>query len=268
MPAYSAVKVNLKNAIDASANIEVFGPSAETLTNVLVCSVKLSAATFFDNSEGIIEFFEPSGARGTVQAKMNQNEEKRLELLNAMALSLHDVLNGSIDASGAAPFNLYTASAKEHYTYSSFGELALAYAADDLFGHVAATAAITNDLDVVGGFNSGNSKNEPVDSAVTPSQSDQALAQRLCAALYATSDATATYIANTVLKQDAARARDQDNNELPPDTKQHLRFIANDVVYMSITLHDFSVTVGEGQQYTPENTEPFSVKYLLEITLV
>jgi hypothetical protein len=264
---YSPVTVNLKNEIDASANIEVFGPSAETLTNILVCSGTLDRRHFFDGSDGIIEFWEPSNARGTVEARMNSSVLKREQLLNAMASSLHYVLTSSIDASGAAPFSVYTAQNNAYWTYPSFGELALAYAADDLFGHVAATAAITNDVAVVDGFDSNASVSSPVSVAATPSQTDQALAQRLCAALYASSDVTATYIANTVLKQDAARARDQDNNEIAPDVKQHLRFVDGDVVYMSITLHDFSVDVGQGQQYTPVNTAPSSVKYYLKIRL-
>lgn len=265
---YSPVSVNLKNAIDASATIEVFGPSAEVLTNVVVCDISLNHLTLFeDASNGIIEFWEPSGARGTVEARMNADTNKRESLIQALVVSLQDVLTGSMDASGAAPFSSYTAQNSAYWTYSSFGELALAYAADDLFGHVAATAAITNDTEVVNGFNSNSSVATSVANPAAATQTDQALAQRLGAALYATDDATATYIANTVLKQDARRARDQDNNEVAPDVKQHLRFIAGDVVYMSITLNDFSVSVGNGQQYTPTNTNPSSVKYYLKITL-
>lgn len=262
---YSNVSVNLKNAIDASANINVFGPSAEVLTNLIVCKVDLSAATLFDSSNSIIEFWEPANARGTIVAKMNQNTDTRAKLLQAMVNSLHLTLTGQMDASGAAPFSSYTSQDSNYWNYSSFGELALAYSADGLFGHVAATAAISNDTEVINGFNSNASVPTSVVTAAPSSQSDQSLAQRLGAALYNTPDDVATYIANTVIDQDASRARNQDNNQVDPEVHQHLRFYAGDVVYMSITLKNFDVTVGAGQQYTP--TTPAEQKYYLKITL-
>jgi hypothetical protein len=262
-----AVAVNLRALIDSSASVAVFGPSAEVVNNVVWCNVNLDVSGLYsDPSNALIEFWEPSDARGTLKAQIatTRNAQAVAQLFSE---SLANVIKGSMDASAANPFQAYPGTA---YTqYASFGDLALAYAAEGMFGHPSATAAITNDVELVNGFNNDASKLTAVTSAAARSQADQALAQRLATALFASSEAVATAIAQVVLGQDASRATNADNSQLQVDLKAPLRFYPDDVVYVAIRLSSFSAVVGSGspltQNYTP--AVPPTQTYYLRIKL-
>jgi hypothetical protein len=266
---YSPVKVDLRAAIDASASVTVFGPSEETLMNVVWCDVALDVSGLYsDPSHSLIEFWEPSNARNTISARIAKDTRNARYVAQIFSESMARVIKGGMDASAANPFQAYPGPA---YTkYANFGELALSYAAEGMFGHPSATAAITNDQAIVDGFNNDASMNQPVTSAVIPIQSDQALAQRLAAALYDSSDNVATAIAQSVLGQDAVRMTNDDNSALQVDQKAALRFISGDVVYVAITLKNFVATIGGNspllQQLTAaEIATPRTEKYYLRI---
>jgi hypothetical protein len=262
-----AVAVNLRALIDSSASVAVFGPSAETISNVVWCGVNLDvSALYVDASHALFEFWEPSDARGTLKAQIASTRDAQA-VAQHFSVSLASVIAGAMDASAANPFQVYPGTA---YTqYASFGDLALAYAAEGMFGHPSATAAITNDVEIVNGFNNATSKDTAITSAAAHGQTDQSLAQRLAAALYASSEAVATAIAQVVLGQDASRATNEDNSTLQVDQKAALRFYANDVVYVAIRLSNFGAVVGSGspltQNFTP--SAPPAQTYYLRIKL-
>ena len=269
---YTAVKVDLRAAIDASAGVTVFGPSEETLYNVIWCTRNLDvSALYVDASNALLEFWEPSDTelRGTISARIasaNRNAEAHAQHFST---SLHYVLQGLLDASAANPFQTYPST---YQSYTTFGELALSYAAEGMFGHPSATAAITNDMVIANGFNSSSSVNTAVTGAAPALQTDQALAQRLAAKLYGSSAEVATAIAQSVLGQDAVRMSNDDNSALQVDRKAALRFIAGDVVYVAITLKNFVPTIGGVspglQQYAAgEINTPRMEKYYLRIVL-
>jgi hypothetical protein len=275
---YTAVKVDLRAAIDASAGVTVFGPSEETLYNVIWCDLPLDVLGLYsDPSNALIEFWEPStaGQRGTISARIAKDDiggtnRNARAVAQLFAESMANVIKGGMDASAANPFQSYSGPAYTKYT--SFGELALSYAAEGMFGHPSATAAITNDTALVTGFNNDAKKLTPVTELVLATNSDQALAQRLATALYGSSDAVATAIAQSVLGQDAVRMTNDDNSALQVDRKAALRFIAGDVVYVAITLKNFVPTIGGNspalQQLTiGEINTPREEKYYLRIRL-
>jgi hypothetical protein len=271
---YQTVKVDLRAAIDSSAGVSVFGPSAETLYNVVWCDVALDVSGLYsDPSNALIEFWEPSNARGTISARIAKEEAGETNR-NARAVaqlfseSMSNVIKGGMDASAANPFQAYPGTA---YTkYANFGELALSYAAEGMFGHPSATAAITNDQDIVDAFNNDARKLVPVTDIIKSTNSDQALAQRLAYALFnADNTTTVTAIARSVLAQDATRMTNDDNSTLQVDQKVALRFIPGDVVYVAITLKDFVPTVGGGNPGLQQLTinAPGQQKYYLRIRL-
>ena len=272
--AYSPVKVDLRAAIDASAGVTVFGPSEETLYNVVWCDLPLDVSGLYsDPSNALIEFWEPSNARETIRARIAKEEVGETNrnarwVAQLFAESMARVIKGGMDASAANPFQAYPGTA---YTqYENFGELALSYAAEGMFGHPSATAAITNDKTIVDGFNNDTKKSVPVtDPIVLSTNTDQALAQRLAYALFNSDDDVATAIATSVLGQDARRMTNDDNSTLQVGRKVALRFIPGDVIYVAITLKDFISTVGGGnpgrQQYTVMAPNPQT--YYLRIRL-
>jgi hypothetical protein len=267
---HAPVVVNLRALVDASASVAVFGPSAETISNVVWCTNTLDvSALYVDSEHSLLEFWEPADARGTLKAQIASTRDAQARAQH-FAVSLASVIQGEMDASAANPFQNYAS--RSYDKYASFGELALAYAAEGMFGHPSATAAVTNDVEIVDGFNNDASKNTAITSAAAPAQGNQALAQRLAAALHASSEAVATAIAQVVLGQDASRATNEDNSERLVDQKAALRFYAGDVVYVAIKLTSFRAAVGSAigtiaQNYNTEIPTPAEETYYLRITL-
>jgi hypothetical protein len=112
------------------------------------------------NNKGLIEIWEPSDDQGNIACQLaNTNSTDGLDLTGAykvtlkqLAKGLQRVLCGKFDCIGvatakAAPFDDPKYAGKEEYTTQrDFGRLALACFAHYLFGHVDATAAITNEV--------------------------------------------------------------------------------------------------------------------------
>lgn len=269
------VVVNLRAAISATADVNVFGPSEESVSNVIWCDVPLDVSGLYsDPSNALIEFWEPADAPGNIVARIanvggpstNRNARAVAQLFSE---SLANVIKGGMDASAANPFMAY--SGPSYTQYDNFGKLALAYAAEGMFGHPSATAAITNDIAIVNGFNNDTKKVDDITNAATAAQADQALAQRLASALYNSSSDVATAIAQVVLGQDARRATNVDNSELQVNQKAPLRFYDGDVVYVKITLENFTANIGAAgtylaQQYTPSIPKPQDYYLRIRVT--
>lgn len=259
-----AVTVNFNVSIDASGSVEVFGQAKPTITNPIVCSVKLPATDLYtSNSDALFQFWEPSSDLGGISGERFTSWSKEADL----RADINDVINGSMDASGANPVKIngtvsstYT-SQTEYYTHGSFGRLALSTYAHYLFGHIAATAAISNDQAFIDNMN-GNTD---------ATASHALLAKRLVDTIKALTPSQVTDIVKQVIGQDATRAKDEDNNALAPDEKQSLQFFANDIIYLGITLKEPGVTVSNNE--TAQLGEPSAsafgsdIAYSLQITL-
>ena len=63
-----AVIVNLAVYVNADSGVTVFGQAAPTVTNPIVAAATLSASAL----NGLIEFWEPSSAVGTIQSHLDQ----------------------------------------------------------------------------------------------------------------------------------------------------------------------------------------------------
>jgi hypothetical protein len=253
------VVVNFNVSVDASGNVEVFGQAPITPDNIIVCNEPIPATDLYDgNDNAAFQFWEPEGAKNTLAAERYSAWTKKETLRD----HLNTVINGTMDASGAAPFNnaMY-ASTSQYYEHSDFGRLALSMYAHYLFGHVAATAAITNDVDFMAKMN-GNDE-EAAGHAL--------LAKRVVDLIDSMSATDVLEIVKQVVGQDASRAKDQDNNQLAPDVKQSLQFVANDVVYVNIVLKQPEVTVSNSaaaaQLNEPVSTLVVERSYTLKITL-
>jgi hypothetical protein len=268
------VEVNFDIQIDASGTVEVLGEAPEVQNNVVVAEVKLPVATLYDASNSFFEFKEPADRSDIFgQLSANGSEEGRdyKTLVEPLVLGLQNTLTGVLDASAAFPFSEYN-TVEAYYKPTNFGELALAAYAHYMFGHVAATAAITNDEAFVARMNSDASGSESLGENVdasgaptaVPDELNAYLAHRLVAALIASGNANATKIAKQVISQDASRAMDQDNNELTPEGWHELKFIADDVIYMRIKLAAPKVEFGPSSSANKVTAEKLEGKYAPE----
>ncbi len=241
MAAHSPITVDLRVNVDASGLVTVLDVAADTHNNAVICTVELAANSLFDVSfNSVFEMWEPVEARNTLLGAVAQGTGAHAGssvsrttpngLDDRLRLGLDACLAGPLDATAAPIFSAYSGNA-DYTTQANIGELALAYAAHTLFGHVAATAAITNDT-VITGYINGTGAGQA------------ALGAALKDAIVTMSSGTATAIVNSVIGQDATRARDEDNSAYPTDVAQSLRFYAGDVVFVAITMTGWSVGVG------------------------
>jgi hypothetical protein len=73
-----------------------------------------------------------------------------------------------------------------------------------------------------------------------------------------------------VIGQDASRAMNKDNNEIIPDKRQALQFMAGDKLYINIRMASPEIIISSG--VNPGGPRPFTpptadVDYTIEITL-
>ncbi len=303
----TVVRVDLNVEVDTSGNITVFGqgPSGE-ITNPIYPSVTLPATCLYDPSgfsnngvsNSLIEFWEPSDSLGNITAILSgsdsslaSNSRDYTKFTKKFARDLQAILEGSFDASGADPFNVtnddgvtkkYTDS--NYYSANNFGRLALSAYAHYLFGHVAATAAITNDTEFIRSILSWTSNDAYMYTNTTSipdvsgtlwgdssaSASNANLAMRLIYKLITHSNTDITNIAKQVIGQDASRAMGEDNNQLDPDMRSPLRFYAGDTIYMNIKLKRPEVIYSPHTNGNPLNASSLftqDINYTLCITL-
>jgi len=244
-PQYNPVRVNLEAVIDISGNVQIFTTASTTISNVVICTNSFPATYLFtDASHSVFEFTEPSGNRSDVSGFVSSDARANGSILNGISgedghvsltnldASIHACLTGSLDASGANPFNRYAGLANGEYTtYASLGELVLSLYAAYLFGHPAATAGITNDANLVAYIDS-------VDSGAN-------VGANLATAINNLTNVQATNIVRSVLSQDPNRAVNAPNRQFNALDGQHhvpLIFRTGDVVYVSITVQAPTVT--------------------------
>jgi len=239
------VIVNLHANISVQGDIDLLSSSGELLNDVVVSSVTLPAAALYtDASQGVIEFWEPSGAVGTVTACISSAGKAGTDgnaahfagfdaLAADLSGGLNTVINGGQNAQAAAPFNsAQYAAVAEYQMFASFGDLVLGLYAHYMFGHVAATAAIDNDAALVAYMNA----NDGTAAAAN-------IGGGLTTAFKAVSASVAKAIAAQVIAQDPSRAAGRDSNALQNENHQALLFAPGDVVYVQITVDAPTVSV-------------------------
>ncbi len=151
------VTVNFNVNVDASGSIEVFGLPAPTVTEnpIYPVNLKLSAAQLTK----MIAFWEPSDDLNKISCKLAENDDVEgsdgLTAIQYVTQQFEMILCDNFDASGAYPFNLGSGlvskynNSNKYYEPTNFGRLVVGNFADQIFGHVAATAALSNDKEIM-----------------------------------------------------------------------------------------------------------------------
>jgi hypothetical protein len=289
------VKVNFNVTIDANSRIELFSEPFVIPQNIIVAERNLPVSALYDEGgqTGLLEVWEPSDAQGDIKTQLantdsSGNGQGGPDLsgayqvaCKAFAQGLQAVLCDKFDCSGVTPFSITRYAGIEQYTKQrDFGRVALAYFAHVLFGHVDATAAITNDVAFVQNMLSINaagadetadgpdnraaawtkSITDPVESwDASGNENDANLALRLVEAVVAkgkntdgsfkissVSTATSDSLANIVkqvIGQDSSRLNNVDGSERTRNQHQLLRFYPDDIIYMNINVQPPTVEV-------------------------
>ncbi len=159
------VIVNFNVEIDADSKLNIFGTAAPTVNNMIVSEVNLPVSALYDLSanKGLIEFWEPDSSENLIycalaDSSLNANYTGAYQYsAKQLAKGLQRLLCGRFDCSNAVPFKDYSNNDVLYYKQRDFGRVALGAIAHDLFGHVDATAAITNDIGFIKSMLSINS---------------------------------------------------------------------------------------------------------------
>ena len=162
LPAHVAVSVNFNVEIDAESKVQLFGETFVAPLNVIVAEYEIPATALYEEDAsgaslaGLIELYEPSDAQGDIKCTLAHTNSSAAGGPNLtgfykvaakrLARGFAQMLCGNFDCSGAAPYDESKYDGIAAYqTQRDFGRVALGMMAHYLFGHVDATAAITND---------------------------------------------------------------------------------------------------------------------------
>lgn len=264
--AVTTVVIDLGVNTDASGSVQVFGQTQPNITNKVIAAVKVPVSNFFvSGSSSLIEFQgQDNDIAGRLESDWTSGVGSAARK-TALAAALQASLTGALNATDAAPFNVSVAGTPKyseagHKNYDSFGDLALGSYAHFLFGHVDATAAISNDTGFVTDMNGVNELSGQAN-----------LGGKLANAIFSLDAAKCALIAKQVVGQDASRAMGQDNDNTTPDGWQRMALKAGDKIYVSVTLKAPQVTVLDNN--VAQQSEPSSalfasdIKYMVEMEL-
>ena len=162
LPAHVAVEVNFNVEIDAKGELILFGEAAPIVENVIVAEQTLLATALYEadasgaDLAGLVEIYEPVNAQGNVRCQLADTDSSATggadlsaayqTAASRLANGLERLLCDEFDCSGVAPYDdAKYAGIAVYQTQRDFGRVMLGVYAHYLFGHVDATAAITND---------------------------------------------------------------------------------------------------------------------------
>jgi hypothetical protein len=156
---HSPIEVNFNVEIEGNSAVSIFGDQFVAPSNVIIADQVLPVNALYDSvaKKGLIEFVEPSTDPDNIYVKLaNTNStstggddftDAYKVTLRQLAKGLQRVLCSEFDCSTAQPYSESKYSGVVEYTTQrDFGRVALGAFAHYLFGHVDATAAITNDV--------------------------------------------------------------------------------------------------------------------------
>lgn len=283
--AYNTVEVNLMTGVGTNGNaVSLFGASGEAISDdiILIETPVLASAFYLDASRGLIHYTEPAGDRDSFTAvshlAIDATDASGVRgCATALVASLHASLTqsasyqaGVAGVNASSIFAAYGPSAdgEQYQGYATIGDFLVGYIAMNLFGHPAATVAISNDSAIKNKVNLTRAP-EPMTDFALGGQVDGAaagyLAIRLVQTLIYNSEVNLKSVVSQVLNQDPKRLSNEDNNT---SDFRPLMFRAGDIVYMTVDFTNFTFTNAEtGGALAAGVSMPATKKVALKITL-
>lgn len=152
----------------------MFEDTPANLSNIVLCKKKLGVSHLYTGNDVDQALFEFQGQDNNIAGRIIDNFKnltgRKQAFIDALASILTNNANDAdaLNAYMAIPFNSYLTDVPQMKLYRSFGHLALGTYAHYLFGHVQATAAISNDTSIINFMNgSGETAADIAPSLVT-----------------------------------------------------------------------------------------------------
>ena len=225
--AISPVTVSLRVNLALGTNVELFAYPGDTAVNPVIVVAKMSAA----HLSSVFTYQETGVSGDEIVGGLSSTAAAAAAVVGTDFAAAAGNSNGSnpnnlAPASGTAIFGVSPIFGGADANYTSVGHLALAWAAHQMFGHPAATAAIDNDLLVISNINGQ-------------------LASALASGLTGLSAEQLSALAASIIGQDSARAETQGDNRR---TARALRFAENDVIHIRIDFTGFTASNANANQ--------------------
>lgn len=242
------VTVSLRVNVDLSSNVDLFAYPADAAINPVYVNATVSAA----DVSGLFSYVQASANVEDISGSLGPNASgsSGTGAAGGVAASIATAActgtnTANLDASAAAIFSSY---AGTYSSYATLGDMALAWAAYEMFSHPGATAVIDNDKEVVNDINS-----QP--------------AAKITAGILALSQADLDAIAKSVIGQDASRGSQDGENQAG---SKGIEFFAGDVIIVRVNLRDFTTSNANSNQKnasTDFGLEGAAQQYDLVLTL-
>lgn len=262
--AYNPVEVNLMTHVDTNNNaVSLFGASGEAISDDILTieTPVLASAFYYDASRGLIHYTEPGASPDTFTAvsaaAIGASDASGVRACaTALVASLHASLTQStsyavgvagVNASQIFPVASYPVAAdgEQYQGYKTIGDFLVSYIAMNLFGHPAATVAISNDTAIKSRVNQTRTPIPATDFMTGGAVANEAsgfIALRLVQTLIYNSEINLKSVVSQVLNQDPRRLSSEDNNT---SDFRPLMFRAGDIVYMTVEFTGFTFTNAE-----------------------
>jgi len=237
------VTVSLRVNVDLSSNVDLFAYPADAAVNPVYVAATVSA----EDISGLFEYVESGTGLEDISGSLTPSPSAKATALGSdiQTAACSGSNTNNLDASAAAVFSSY---AGTHSSYQTLGDLALSWAAYEMFSHPGATAVIDNDQDVIADINS-----QP--------------AAKITAGILALAQADLDAIAKSVIGQDASRGSQDGENRVGP---KPIEFFAGDVIIVRVNLRDFTTSNANANQKNASvdfGLEGASQQYDLVLTL-
>ena len=257
------VIVDLKVEVNANSKLIIFAEAPAVGNNVIESTFNVPSAAF----NGLIEFWSVSGGNINSHLDLTVVDEKVAYKTTSVSLynNIKNVLSSSFDCKEAEPFKT---TGNSYYNQANFGKVALGQVTNEVFGHVAATAAITNDEAYVTSMLNGDASTiwdniyaYGSQQSITKPNLANALVRTLMMKGYKKDASNAdveikdeedapllTLITKQVIGQDPSRAQGTGHIKLS--------FYPGDVVFMTINVSRATLSLSNaGPNDTPEQKE-------------
>jgi hypothetical protein len=181
--AHTPIEVNFNVEVGADGNLTVFGDQFLPPTNVIIAERRLPVNALYDGiaKKGLIELWEPSADPDNIYCKLASTNNTSQggydftnsyrETLKKLAKGLQYILCDKMDCVYAAPYlDSKYAGIPEYTNQRDFARVALGAFAHFLFGHIDATAGITNDTNFIISMLSLNESANGISAAINENE--------------------------------------------------------------------------------------------------
>ncbi len=207
-------------------------------TNIVQAAASLPVSVFYNSSNDSL--FRYKTINGQVVAEVDPNFTTSYSTIRG---SFNTVINSTMNASNADPFNLTKYISTPYRVYPNFGSLALGSYTHYLFGNTNMLFMLNNRNEIVNNFNNESLYSHALANTIINFPSN-----------------CVKNIAEQIIVQDSNRSNNSSNWSA-------LEFKTDDIIYFTLSLSLSTIKNGTGQEASPSVSNYPGISYHIATTL-